>query len=170
MVAFWLAAGLSVSPRDLAGRERGESPPGLRPGGTQIIILGAESVRPKTQIRVTIGSWNHDELPRRQAWHVERSVFDNAIAASTERYERFIRRVVENGMEEFFARPTEKTSFLVERKRRIADVAIIVFWSDGAYATSCAKDEWQDYRPQATPWNSPRMAAEWQRTESLAGY
>ena len=76
-------------------------------------------------------------------------MFDYAIA-NTERYERFIRRVVEHGMV-WGLRSPDGWAYCWSNESDDADVAIIVFWSDRAYAANCAKDEWQDYRPEAIP-------------------
>lgn len=75
-------------------------------------------------------------------------------SASRERHERFVRRVAESGEvwglrndEGWCVSPSSEDHEDLEDE----DLNVIPFWSEQAYASQCAQEEWADYEPTPIP-------------------
>lgn len=70
--------------------------------------------------------------------------------ASKERHDRFVKRVVAIG-EVWGAKSNDRWVCVESTVDVMEDRSVMPFWSDRAYASQCAIDQWSDYEPEPIP-------------------
>lgn len=82
-------------------------------------------------------------------------MFDT-VEACQERHDRFVRRVLE--FQTVWGLKND-AGWAVAPSNEEDGTEVMLFWSDRAYASQCAKEEWSEYEP--TPIQLERFVAAW---------